>query len=132
MQRAGDGAGGMVGLLGRGPEQHVQRVADNLHDGAAMCEHDIRHLPEIVVEQRRDDRRVERLDQRGKVGDVGEHRGDLAPLPGKFDGAGGKLRRQIGREVTRQRGMRLFGLGLPALRLASLADMAEGLVNGYF
>ena len=29
-------------------------------------------------------------------------------------------------------GLGLFGLGLPALRLASLADMAEGLVDGDF
>ncbi len=62
----------MVGLLGRRPKQHVQRVANNLHDGSAVREHSVGHLPEIIVEQRRDDVRLEHLDKRREPSHVGE------------------------------------------------------------
>ena len=43
LQRAGDRAGGMVRLLAGRAEQHVQRIADDLGDGAFMREHDVGH-----------------------------------------------------------------------------------------
>ena len=73
LQGAGRGAGGMVRLLAGRAEQHVQRVADDLGDGAVMLEYDIGHAGEIVVEQRPEHVRLKGLDQRGEAGDVGEH-----------------------------------------------------------
>ena len=52
VERAGDGAGGMVRLLAGRAEQHVQRVADDLGHRAVMREDDVGHADEIVVEQR--------------------------------------------------------------------------------
>ena len=61
LQRAGDRAGGMVGLICRRAEQHMHGVADDLYHRAAMGKHDIGHAAEIIVEQWRDDVRFERF-----------------------------------------------------------------------
>ena len=134
LERAGDRARRMIGLIGRRPEQHVHRVADDLYDGPAMGKDDVGHAAEIVVQQRGDDFEVEGLDHRGEFGDVGKQRGDLAPLTAEVDrvGIARQPLGQIGREIARQQRMRALGLGLPAPRLAQPLDMRERLSDGGF
>ena len=119
----------MVRLLAGGPEQHVQGIADDLCHRAVVREHDVRHAGEVVVEQRPKHVGFERLHQRGEAGNVGEQRRDLAALPAEIDRVriAGKPLGQIGREVTRQRGMGPLGLRLPPPRLAQDLDMPNGL-----
>ena len=75
----------MIGLLAWGPEQHVQRVAHDLCDRAVMGEDDLGHAGEVIVQKRLEHLGIERLDQGGEAGDVGEERRDFAPLSAKID-----------------------------------------------
>ena len=52
---AREGAGGVVGLLSRGPEQHVQGIANDLCHRAVMGKNDVGHAGEILIEQRSKD-----------------------------------------------------------------------------
>ena len=84
-ERAHDRARRMIGLLARRPEQHVQRVADDLCDRAVMGEDDLSHPGEVIVQKRLEHLGIERLDEGGEAGDVGEERRDLATLSAKID-----------------------------------------------
>ena len=76
-----------------------------------MREDDLGHAGEVIVQKRLEHLGIERLDQRGEAGDVGEERRDLAALPAEVDGLG--IRRQpfgeIRREVARERRVRALG-----------------------
>ena len=61
-----------------------------------MREHDLGHALKIIVQKRRKDLGIERLDQRGEAGDVCEKSGNLATLPGEADPV------RIAREALRQ------------------------------
>ena len=119
-KRTHDRARRMIELLARRPEQHVQRVADDLCDRAVMGEDDLRHAGEVVVQKRLEYLWVERLDKRGEAGDIGEERRYFAALSAKVDRLA--VRRQpfgeIRREVARERRVRAFGgnLAAPASR----------------
>ena len=112
----------------------MQGVADDLGHRAVMREHDFGHADEIVVEQRAEHVRLERLDQRGEARNVGEQGGDLATLAAQVDvvGAAGDALREIGREIARQRRVGAIGRRLPLPRLAQEFDMANGLGDGGF
>ena len=129
VERAGDGARGMIGLFARRAEQHMQRVADDLGDGALVGENDVRHAGEIVVEQLAEHARLDRFDERGEAGDVGEKSGDLAALPGEADPVriAREPLREVGREVARQRSMRPLCRRLPAPRLAQDLEVSKRL-----
>ena len=53
-ERAGDRAGGGVGLFAGRAEQDMDRIADDLGDRALVREHDFRHAFEIAAEQARE------------------------------------------------------------------------------
>src|SRR5215203_5445837 len=99
-----------------------------------MCEHDLRHAGEIVVQKRRQDLRVERLHKRGKAGDIGEERRDFTALSAKIEpfSIRGQSLGKIRGEVAGEGRMRSFGRQLPAPRLAEDADVANGLSYGRF
>ena len=50
-----------------------------------VCEHDIGHGDEIVVEERAEHVGFERLNQRREAGDIGKQRCDLAALSAQVD-----------------------------------------------
>ncbi len=124
----------MIRLLARRAEQHMDGVADDLCDGALVGEDDIGHAGQVVVEQRPEHARLQRFNQRGEAGDVGEQRRDLAAPPFELACAplASEAERQIRREVTRQRRMRALGFGLAAARLAQRFDVAQRLGDGGF
>ena len=119
-QRAIDRAVGMVRLLTGGPKQHMQGVTNDLCNRTIVRKHKVGHACEIVVEQRSKRVGFERLHERGEAGNVGEQCRDLTALPAKINRVciAGKPLGQIGREVTRKRGVRPLSLRLPPPRLA--------------
>src|SRR5215207_6325328 len=94
----------MIGLLAWSPEQHVQRVANDLCNRAVMGEDDLGHSGEVIIQKRLEHLGIERLDKRGEAGDVGEQSGDLAALSAKIDRLAirsqpfGEIRREVARE----------------------------------
>ena len=112
----------------------MQGIADDLCNRAIVREYEIGHAGEIVVEKRPKHVGFERLHKRGEAGNVGEQRRDLAALPAEINRVrvAGKPFSQIGREVTRKRGMRPLGLRLPPPRLAQDFDMPNGLGDRRF
>src|SRR5262249_2547735 len=61
-------------------EEHKHRVAQELVDGAAMSERNVRHLRKILIEQFRDLFRLEPLCRRRKVFNIGKENRQLLPL----------------------------------------------------
>ena len=133
-ERAGDGAGGVIGLIAGRAEQHMQGVADDLGDRAFVRKDDIRHAGQIFVEDLAEHAWLERLDEAGEAGDVGEQRRDLAAPAGKVDpvGIAGEPLGEVGREVARQRRMRPLRRRLPPPRLAQDLEMAQRLGDRRF
>ena len=133
-QSASDRTGGTVRLLARSSEQHVQGIADDLCDRTVVCEHDVRHAREIIIEEQRKHTGFERLREHGEIGNVGEKCRDLAALPAEINriGIAGKPLRQVRREVTRKRRMCPLGLRLAPPRIAQDFDVPDGLVDGRF
>ena len=132
--RAGDRSAGVIRLLSGRVEQHLDRIADDLGDRALMREHDVGHAADIFVEQLAQHFRCNRLHQRGEAGDVGEDRGDLAPVHRHAVGlaVAGQAACDLRREIARQRSVRALGLELAAARLAHHLDMADSLVDRHF
>ena len=109
-----------LGVLGhafglRIAEEDQDRVADELVDRAAMLERDRRHLGQILVEQPRDLLRLQALGGGGEVLDVGEEDRELLALGLDRDvllaaeDALVDLRRQIARDLHRERGEEIVG-----------------------
>ena len=107
----------------------MQRVADDLRHRALVGEHDVRHADEIFVEERSEHAWLDRLDERGEAGDVGEEGRDLAALPREVDSVGiaGEPLGEVRREIARQRGVRALRRRLTPPRLAQHLQMAERL-----
>jgi hypothetical protein len=124
----------MVRLLAGSPEQHMQGISNDLCNRTIVRKHQVGHACEIVVEKRPKHVGFERLHKRGEAGNVGEKRCDFTTLPAKINRVriAGKSCSQIGREVTRKRGMRPLSLGLPPPRLAQNFDVPNGLGNRRF
>lgn len=103
-QGARDGARGPIRLFTRRTKQDVNGVADDLRQRSLVCEHDIGHGDEIVVEERAKHVGFERLNQRREAGDIGKQRCDLAALSAQVErfGVAGEPLSQIRREVTRE------------------------------
>ena len=97
----------MVGEVERHVEEHMHGVADELVDHAAMREPDAHDAFEIAVERGDQRFRLGAADHAGKTLDVGEQRGDLAPLAAEFwlilvgDDALDHLRREVALEPRR-------------------------------
>ena len=96
-----------------------------------MRENDVGHADDVFVEKDAERCRLDRLHQRGEAGDVGEQRSHLAPAADKIEtvGVARKPLGEIGREITRQRGMRPFRGRLPPPGLAQHLQVAERLVD---
>ncbi|MNP07453.1 hypothetical protein D3C76_994750 [compost metagenome] len=124
----GHGDGGHRVLLralgGRVAEEHHHRVADELVDGAAEFQGDLRHLVQVGVEQVGQRLGFQLLGQLGEALDVGEEHRQLLALGFQAHALAAAedrlphLRRQVLGEVVRQpRGLflfagdRLLGLG---------------------
>ena len=71
-QGAGDGPRRRIGLIGRRSKENVNGVADDLGDRALAFERDLRHSGQVFTQQRGENFGIERLDERGEAGDVGE------------------------------------------------------------
>ena len=131
-QRAGDGTVSMIGLLSRGAKQHVQRITHDLRHRAVMSKNDIRHAGEVLIEQRAENARFQRLRERGEAGDVREQCGDLPTLPAQIDGVfvTGKPLRQIRRKIARQQFIGALGGGLAVPRVTQKLDVSNRLGDG--
>src|SRR5215212_10727691 len=94
-----------------------------------MREHDLRHAGEIVVQKRLQDLWVERLDERGEAGHIGEECRDFTALSAKIEplSIGGQSLGKIGGEVAGEGRMRSFRRQLPTPCLAEDVDVANGL-----
>jgi len=94
----------MVRLLTWSPEQHMQGVSNNLCNRTIVRKHNVGHACKIIVEKRPKHVGFERLDQRGKAGNVAEQRRDLATLAPKINciHIAREPLSQIGRKVPRK------------------------------
>jgi len=70
----------MVRLVTRGPEQHMQGIANDFSNRAIVREYEVDHSGQIIVEQRTERVGFKRLYQRCKACDVAEQSRDLAAL----------------------------------------------------
>ena len=108
-------ASSTVALGFRVAEEDHHGVADELVDGAAVLEGDLRHLGEILVEQERDLLRLQALRGRGEILDIGEEDGELLALGVDGDvllaaeNARVDLRREIVRDLRRNPDEKIVG-----------------------
>ncbi|MNJ62187.1 hypothetical protein D3C77_580170 [compost metagenome] len=110
------GHGVLLGALGGGvAEEDHHRVADELVDGAAVLEGDLRHLVEVGVEDVGQRLGFQFLGQFGEALDVGEEHGEFFALGFQAHAALAvedrlpQLGRQVfGQAVRQSRGLLLF------------------------
>jgi hypothetical protein len=88
LQRGAAGAFAMIGLpVRRVPERH-HGVSDELVDGAALRQNDIRQCGEVTRRLLHQCIRLHTLGNRGEASDIGEERGDLLSGAAKLGGYG--------------------------------------------
>ena len=111
-------------------EQH-DRVADELVDRGAVLERDRRHLAQVLVEEARQLLRLEQVGGLGEAGDVREEDRQLLALRRDLDILFAaedrfvQLRRQVFRQLRRQRLERLVLLGDELVGLLGALDRLE-------
>src|SRR4029077_5922625 len=89
----------------------------------------IRRPAEIFIEERRQFIRLDSLDQRGEIGDIGKHGRDFAALAYEIEAAFsiGQALCEIGRKIALQGGVSALGDQLPMPGFAQYLDVANGL-----